>query len=259
MTRPDPVHLTNGAVQLGGRPILRSVDLRVPAGQFVTVLGANGSGKSTLIRAVVGLLPLTTGDLRLFGVPSDTFTERFRIGLVPQASALLGGVPASVREVVTSGLIGRRRLLRGLTRSERAVVADSLAIADLTSKASDTLTQLSGGQRQRMLIARALAGQPDLLVLDEPTAGVDLPHQKALADTLALLKSRGVTILMVAHELGPIAPLVDRAVVMRDGRVVHDGPPLTQEAVHEHHDHPVLHLPGPLGTSPLDTFNQDEQ
>lgn len=257
--RPDPVDLRGGSVLLGGRPVLRGVDLRVRAGEFVTVMGANGSGKSTLVRAVTGLLPLAKGDLRLFGVEADSFTERFRIGLVPQSSALLGGVPSSVREVVTSGLIGRRRPLRGLTRAQRLVVRDALAVVDLTNKTSDTITHMSGGQRQRMLIARALAGQPDLLVLDEPTAGVDLPHQQALAQTLSTLKERGVTVLMVAHELGPIGPLVDRAVVMRDGRVVHDGRPLTQEAVHAHHDEAHFHLPPVLGASPFDVLPGTEE
>lgn len=253
---PDPVRLSGGSVVLGGRPILRGVDLHIRAGEFVTVMGANGSGKSTLIRAVTGLLPLAMGELELFGEPAQTFTDRQRMALVPQQALPLGGVPSSVREVVASGLVARRRLLAPLSRADRETVRQALAAVDLTAKARDTITHLSGGQRQRMLIARALAGQPDLLVLDEPTAGVDLPHQQALAKVLAGLKERGVTMLMVAHELGPLVNLVDRAVVMRDGRVVYDGPPLSQEQVHAHHDHPVLHVPGPLTTSPFESLEE---
>lgn len=251
-----PVELTGGSVVLQGRPILRRVDLRVRPGEFVTVMGANGSGKSTLIRAITGLLPLVRGELKLFGEPAETFGDRQRIGLVPQQGTVLGGVPSSVREVVTSGLIGRRRLFTPLTRAQRETVREALAAVDLTAKAHETITHLSGGQRQRMLIARALAGQPDLLVLDEPNAGVDLPHQEAIAAVLQRLRDRGVTMLMVAHELGPVAPLVDRAVVMRDGRVVYDGPPLTQEQVHAHHDHPVLHVPSVLPISPFDSLEE---
>jgi zinc transport system ATP-binding protein len=111
-------------------------------------------------------------------------------------------------------------------------------VVGLTDKASEGVSQLSGGQQQRALIARALAGQPDLFFLDEPTAGVDLPNQQALADALGRLKERGATIVLVAHEIGPMMPLIDRSVVMRDGRVVYDGPPLTQEvASHTHHAH----------------------
>ena len=96
----------------------------------------------------------------------------------------------------------------------------------LADRARDGVSSLSGGQQQRVLIARALAGEPELFFLDEPTAGVDLPNQQVLADTLETLSRRGSTIVLVAHELGPMASLIDRAVVMRDGRVAYDGPPL---------------------------------
>jgi zinc transport system ATP-binding protein len=106
------------------------------------------------------------------------------------------------------------------------------------------VSSLSGGQQQRVLIARALAGEPELFFLDEPTAGVDLPNQQILADTLQTMSERGSTIVLVAHELGPMAPLIDRAVVMRDGRVAYDGPPLASADVatahldgHHHHHH----------------------
>ena len=118
------------------------------------------------------------------------------------------------------------------------------------------MSQLSGGQQQRVLIARALAGEPDLLVLDEPTAGVDLGNQRALADALATFKSRGATIVLVAHELGPMAPLIDRAVVMRDGRIAYDGPALDEEDAHGHH-HPMAgsHDHVPHVGSPLDELD----
>ena len=107
-------------------------------------------------------------------------------------------------------------------------IDDALEVVGLADRARDGVSTLSGGQQQRVLIARALAGEPELFFLDEPTAGVDLPNQQALADALRQLKARGATIVLVAHELGPLAPLVDRAVVMRDGRVAYDGPPLAR-------------------------------
>ena len=133
----------------------------------------------------------------------------------------------------------------------------ALEVVGLADRSSYGVSQLSGGQQQRVLIARALASEPDLLVLDEPTAGVDLPNQQALADALARLKERGATILLVAHEIGPMMPLIDRSVVMRDGRVAYDGPPLTQEvASHTHHAHDHEHRGGhdhaPHVSSPLD-------
>ena len=254
-----PVVLDRVSVSIGGRPILRDVDLTVRSGDVVTLLGPNGSGKSTLVRAVTGLLPHARGSVRLFGTPIEEFRDWARLGFVPQRSSASGGVPATVREVVASGRIGRRPLLRPSRAADRAAVQSALDVVGLADRASYGVSQLSGGQQQRVLIARALAGEPDLLVLDEPTAGVDLPNQQALADALARLKASGATILLVAHEIGPMMPLIDRSVVMRDGRVAYDGPPLTQEvASHTHHAHDHAH-DGPGGhdhvphvASPLD-------
>ncbi len=246
MTQEVPLALTGGDVAIGGRPILRGIDLQVETGDFVALMGANGSGKSTLVRALTGLLPLTAGSLRLFGSPLDSFEDWQRIGFVPQRTGATSGVPASVWEVVASGRLTRRKLLRPLSKVDRAAIRDAIEVVGLTEKARDGVSQLSGGQQQRTLIARALAGEPDLFFLDEPTAGVDLPNQNALTDSLRQLKERGATIVLVAHELGPLRALVDRAVVMRDGRVAYDGPPLDDHEVHDaafaephsHHHHP---------------------
>lgn len=259
---PPPVELRDGAVALGGRPVLRGIDLTVPEGEFLALLGANGSGKSTLVRTLVGLRPLARGELRLFGTPYASFDAWRRIGFVPQRSGAASGVPASVREVVSSGRLARRRLLRPLGADDRRAVDDAIALVGLSDRARDGVGTLSGGQQQRVLIARALAGDPELLLLDEPTAGVDLHHQQVLADALEALKGRGATVVLVAHELGPLEPLVDRTVVMRDGRISYDGPQLVvppgpgaahghqeHHAEHEHgvrrHDH-VPHVASPL-------------
>jgi zinc transport system ATP-binding protein len=230
---PLVVELESGAVAIAGRPVLRGIDLTVRSGEFVALMGVNGSGKSTLVRALTGLRPLASGSLRLFGTPFDSFHEWHRIGFVPQRGGAASGVPASVREVVASGRLTRRRLLRPLGRADRAAISEALEVVGLAHRAGDRVSALSGGQQQRVLIARALAGAPELFFLDEPTAGVDLPNQQVLADSLATLSGRGATIVLVAHELGPMAPLVDRAAVMRDGRVVYDGPPLTDQQVHQ--------------------------
>lgn len=241
----------NGSVALGGRPVLRGIDLTVAEGEFVALMGANGSGKSTLVRALVGLRPLVSGDVRLFGTPLDQYDDWKRIGYVPQRATAASGIPASVWEVVAAGRLTRRRLLRPLSRADRAAIEEALEVVGLADRGRDAVSNLSGGQQQRVLIARALAGKPDLFVLDEPTAGVDLPNQQVLADTLGHLKRSGATIVLVAHELGPLAPLVDRAVVLRDGRAVYDGPPLRDHEVHQpwfaephtHHHHHEPHDP----------------
>lgn len=253
-----PVRLTDGAVAIGGRPVLRGIDLTVRSGDFLALMGANGSGKSTLVRALTGLWPLTAGRLELFGTPFERFHAWGRIGFVPQRPGAASGVPASVWEVVAAGRLTHRRLLRPLSRADRTAIDDAIELVGLSDRARDGVSQLSGGQQQRVLIARALAGDPELFLLDEPTAGVDLANQQALADTLAELKARGATVVLVAHELGPLAPLVDRAVVMRDGRVAYDGEPLGDHATdphehHEHHDRPGRrHDHVPVVTHPLE-------
>jgi zinc transport system ATP-binding protein len=237
----DPVVLREGAVAIDGRPVLRGIDLTVRSGDFLALMGPNGSGKSTLVRALTGLLPLTTGSLQLFGTPIDDFDDWCRLGYVPQRAGAGSGVPASVWEIVASGRLGRRRLFRPLSKVDRAAIGDALEVVGLGHRAKDGIHRLSGGQQQRVLIARALAGEPEMLLLDEPTAGVDLTNQRALAASLHELGSRGSTVVLVAHELGPLAPLVSRAVVMRDGRIVRDGAPLAdhgQEHSH-HHDEPT--------------------
>ena len=245
-------------VAIGGRPVLRGNDLTVRQGEFVALMGANGSGKSTLVRALTGLLPLTQGSVLLFGTPLAEFKARHRIGFVPQRGTATGGVPANVREVVSSGRLTRRGLLRPAGRADRAAVDDALAVVGLSDKAGEGVATLSGGQQQRVLIARALAGEPDLFFLDEPAAGVDLPSQLALADALRILSERGASIVLVALELGPLEQLVDRAVVMREGRIGYDGPPISHQDVHGHH-HPesATHDHVPHVGSPFDTLSSN--
>jgi zinc transport system ATP-binding protein len=264
-----PVLARNVAVSIDGRPVIRGVDLRVEAGEFVALMGANGSGKSTLVRAMTGLRPLASGTLALFDEPLESFSAWHRIGFVPQRSGATSGVPSSVWELVASGRLTRRRLFRPLSSEDRRLVSDALDVVGLGDLASAGISTLSGGQQQRALIARALAGQPDLFFLDEPTAGVDLPNQEALAAALRVLSERGATIVLVAHELGPLADLIDRSVVMRDGRVAYDGPPLEDHEVHEvhaqhlghsHHHQPMSHHDhAPHVASPFDTGSFDRE
>ncbi len=235
------IQIRDGAVSLGGRPVLRGIDLTISRGEVVAVLGANGSGKSTLVRALLGLVPTSRGQITLFGQSLSQFHDWQRIGFVPQRATAAGGVPASVWEVVASGRLAQRAPLRPMRKPDRAAIGVAIEAVGLTDRAKDGVATLSGGQQQRVLIARALAGDPDLFVLDEPTAGVDQQSQQAFADALEALVSRGATIVLVAHELGPMAPLIGRTVVMRDGRVEYDGAPIV--AAHEIEHHHGYHHP----------------
>ncbi|NLU69177.1 metal ABC transporter ATP-binding protein [Streptomyces sp. HNM0574] len=212
------ISLRGATATLGARPVLRGIDLTVGRGEVVALLGANGSGKSTTIRSVIGQVPLTGGELEIFGTPLARFRDWKRVGYVPQRSTAAGGVPATVREIVSSGRLARTRL-RPLGREDKAAVSRALEVVGLADRAKDSVNALSGGQHQRVLIARALAGEPDLLILDEPLAGVDLASQDVLAEALREQVARGSSVLLVLHELGPLAPLIDRAVVLHDGLV----------------------------------------
>ncbi len=257
---PDSVvEIQDGSVSLGGRPVLRRIDLRISSGEVVAVLGANGSGKSTLVRATMGLVPLSRGGVRLFGEPLDRFSQWHRIGFVPQRATAAAGVPASVWEVVASGRLSRRGLLRPMRKPDRTAISEAIEAVGLAGRAKDGVSTLSGGQQQRVLIARALAGDPEFFVLDEPTAGVDQQSQRSFADALSLVVNRGATIVLVAHELGPMAPLIGRTVVMRDGQVAYDGEPIVPQdgarPSHDHHHHDLQRPPSdyaPVVTSPID-------
>jgi zinc transport system ATP-binding protein len=239
------LEITHGALAYSGRPVLRDLNLTVQTGEVVAILGANGSGKSTLIRAALGLVPLAAGEIALFGVAQRRFRQWRRIGYVPQRVGAGSGVPATVREVVSAGRLAKRGFLRPAGMADRAAVTDAIALVGLAERAGDPVTSLSGGQQQRTLIARALAGEPDLLVLDEPTAGVDARSQEAFARALERFVAGGGTVILVAHELGPLQPVITRAVVVHDGVIAHDGavPKPAGHHAHPGHDHVHPHAP----------------
>jgi zinc transport system ATP-binding protein len=237
--------LRDGRVVLGGRRILDEVSVRVEEGEFVAILGANGSGKTTLVRTLVGLNPLASGSLDLFGTPISRFRDWPRLGYVPQRLAVGGGVPSTVGEVVASGRVARQSRFRRSSQVDRAAVAHALEDVGLADRTHDAVATLSGGQQQRVLIARALAGEPEVLVLDEPTAGVDADSQDTLAGALGHLSNAGGSVVLVAHELGPLASLIRRAVVLSHGRVQSDGPPPEPDLHHDHPDHVHLHPHAP--------------
>jgi zinc transport system ATP-binding protein len=252
MTTEPVISLRGVRAELGSRPVLRGIDLTVRRGEVVALLGANGSGKSTAVRSVIGQVPVGAGEIELFGTPQRRFRDWARVGYVPQRTTAAGGVPATVTEVVSSGRLARTRF--GLfRRADREAVRHALDLVGMADRAKDSVDALSGGQHQRVLIARALAAAPELLIMDEPMAGVDLASQKVLAETLRHQVSEGATVLLVLHELGPLEPLIDRAVVLRDGCVLHDGPP--PKAVGQHalpgHDH--VHPHAPAGAEPIRT------
>jgi zinc transport system ATP-binding protein len=199
-----------------GPPVLRDIDLDVARGEFLAIAGPNGGGKTTLLRLILGLEHPTAGRVHV---------DVQRRGYLPQRAQTATDAPLTVRELVGAGRVAHSRLLGPQSRSDRAAVREAIERVGLSARADRRLSMLSGGQQQRAFIAKALAGDPELLALDEPTAGVDVEAQEAIAALLQRLGTElGMTILYVSHEFGSVEHFVERIVLVRE-RIVYDGPP----------------------------------
>lgn len=230
-------------VDLGGRRILSEVSFTVDRREVVALLGANGSGKSTLVRAALGIIPIAAGSVDLFDTPLGARAPWHRIGYVPQRMPASTGVPTTALEVVRSGALSRTRL----RRATRAQGLAALDLMDMSDHGDRPVQEMSGGQQQRVLIARALIREPELLVLDEPTTGIDLATTDVFVATIARMRAAGTSVIVVLHETEAFADLLDRAIVLRHGRVVHDGPPPVARGEHSEPGHVHTHHPKPEG------------
>jgi zinc transport system ATP-binding protein len=209
----------------GGPDVLEDVTLRVEPGEFVAIAGPNGGGKTTLMRLILGLEHPHAGTVRLNEADAAHFRPRHNIAYLAQRASLGIEAPITVREVVASGRAAAVGLVGRLGERDRELVTSAIERVGLAEHARTPLLRLSGGQQQRALIAKALAAEPELLVLDEPTTGVDVDAQDALAELLAELHDETkATILYVSHEFGAVERLVERIVLVRR-TIVFDGPP----------------------------------
>jgi len=208
-----------------GQRVLEDVDLRIAEGEFVAVAGPNGGGKTTLLRIVLGLERPSAGRARLFGEPAHRFSRRRALGYLAQRSEVGGDAPTTVRELVSAGRLAAGRSFGPMRRRDRELVTEAIERVGLGAVVDSPLRTLSGGMQQRAFIAKALAAAPSLLVLDEPTTGVDAESQESIAALLDRLHSElGVTILYVSHEFGAVERFVERIVLVRR-TMVFDGPP----------------------------------
>lgn len=226
MTAPARVALRSVAAGYGGRTVVSGIDAAAPAGSWLAIIGPNGAGKSTLLKAIVGLLPhhgrIRIGERELAELPHR---ERARtLGYAPQAPTLPGGLT-----VTDYALLGRTPHLRPLAResgADRELVAAVLARLDLARLANRPLRTLSGGERQRAVLARVLAAQTGVLLLDEPTTGLDVGHAQALLERLDGLRvTDGTTVVTTLHDLTLAAQYADQVLLLDAGRMVAVGPP----------------------------------
>jgi len=200
------IFVENISFSFQGLEVLQDVSFSIAPGDFLALIGPNGSGKTTLIRIILGILKPTAGRVVLMGEEGEQFTQWKRIGYVPQKATHLDPFfPASVREVVAMGLISMKRFPRLLTRGDEQAIDQALERVGMKGLKKRRIGELSGGQQQRVFIARAIVNGPDVLFLDEPTAGVDGETQTRFYDMLAEInRKEGLTIVLITHDFGII-------------------------------------------------------
>ena len=218
---PVPLEIHDLTVAYHKRPVLWGVDVEVPAGQLVGVIGPNGAGKSTLIKAAMGLLPVSSVWVKVFGRPVKDNLRR--VGYVPQRESVDWDFPVSVMDVVLMGRYGHLGLFKRPRKEDREVARECLEKVKMLPYADRQISNLSGGQQQRVFLARALAQESDLYFMDEPFAGVDAATEAAIVTILQELKDQGKTLLVVHHDL-PTAKTYFDSLLLLNMRVVAFGP-----------------------------------
>jgi manganese/iron transport system ATP-binding protein/manganese/zinc/iron transport system ATP- binding protein len=200
-------------VSYGPVPALLDISVGIPAGKLVGVIGPNGSGKSTFIKAILGFVKPDVGNVKIFG--EDVSQVKGQVAYVPQRGAVDWDFPITVREVAAMGRYGKRRWWQDLTRADYKAADEALAKVRMSEFAKRQIGQLSGGQQQRVFMARALAQDADILLLDEPFAGVDAATERAILDVLQETKQKGKTVVVVHHDLGTAAEYFDLLVLLK--------------------------------------------
>lgn len=220
----------------GQQPVLDQVSLRVPEGEFLALIGPNGGGKSTLVKLVLGLIEPSYGRVSVLGQPPRQAARR--VGYVPQFSHFPRDFPISVRETVLHGRLGRRAWWLPLNQQDRRVADDALAQTDVLDLATRPIASLSGGHLQRVLLARALATEPQILLLDEPTAHVDTQSECNLFDRLAAFGTR-MTIVVVSHDVGLVSRYVSNVACLNHTLLCHSTVPLQPGVLEQLYGEPV--------------------
>ncbi len=225
MDRPVVVELDHVFATYRDLVVLEDVSLKVSRGDFLAVIGPNGSGKTTLLKIILGLLRPAAGEVRVFGrAPWQLDGERWRIGYCPQGLSVDLNFPVRAGEAVLMGRYGRIGLMRRPSAADRAAAEQAMQRVGVADLADRPIARLSGGQRQRVFLARALAAEPELLLLDEPTTGVDVASTDSLYELLRRLHQTGITIVVVSHDVGVVASYVDGVACINRRLVAHGRP-----------------------------------
>ena len=200
--------------------ILEHLSFQIPRGAYVGIIGPNGGGKTTLLKLILGLLKPNAGTISIFGHDIKTAKKHFEMGYVPQKMAdIEKKFPATVWEIVASGRTARRGVFHWQTRQDKKIIEQSMALTNVTHLQKRLIGTLSGGERQRVFIARALAREPKILILDEPTRGIDIGAKYEIYCLMNALTEQGKSIIMISSELPEVLSMSDRLLVMHKGRI----------------------------------------
>lgn len=224
MDRSDAlISVENLSFQVNGLEVLRNISFAISPGDFLALIGPNGSGKTTLIRIILGILKPTGGRVMILGEEMNQFSQWRRIGYVPQKATHMDPYfPASVREVVAMGLLSQKSFPRFFNRQDEALIDGALERVDMKPLKGRRIGELSGGQQQRVFIARAIVNGPDVLFLDEPTAGVDAETQTRFYEMLAAInQEKGLTIVLITHDIGVITKHVNKVACLNQRLFFH--------------------------------------
>lgn len=239
------INIRNVSYRYHDVDVLKNIDLTVKEGEFWALIGPNGSGKSTLIKLLLGLLPIQKGEIEWFGEPIQQLKNRDQIGYVSQKSnAFNSSFPATVFEVVRSGLVSQKGLFSRFTKADEAKVHEALQLVQMDQFANRSIGQLSGGQQQRAFIARALVSDPRILIMDEPTVGIDQQNVKKFYELLHRLnEQQGIAILLVTHEIDLVTSLASHVACLNQTMHFHGGQQqyeqLDDEQYSKWYGHPV--------------------
>lgn len=229
MSRPSPstaqppaIEVKHLTVSYGPVPALLDISLSVPRGQLVGIIGPNGSGKSTLIKSILGFIRPDVGEVRLFGREAEQ--SKGRVAYVPQRGSVDWDFPITVKEVALMGRYGKVPWYRNLSKQDHRITDEALEMVRMSEFRDRQIGQLSGGQQQRVFMARAMAQGADILLLDEPFAGVDAATERAILDVLEQTKASGRTLMVVHHDLATAAEYFDSLILLKQ-RLFAFGPP----------------------------------
>ncbi|MFC4387117.1 metal ABC transporter ATP-binding protein [Gracilibacillus marinus] len=238
------VNMEHVHFRYGHRKALDDIQFQIKEGDFIGLVGPNGGGKTTLIKLILGIEKPTSGSIEIFGQPIEKFKQKNVIGYVSQkANSFNKGFPATVYEVVAMGLTAKLGIMKRLTRQDKVKIKETVAKVGMLDYLYDNIGDLSGGQQQRIFIARALVSDPQLLILDEPTVGVDAENVEKFFDLLHELNQQGISLLLVTHDIGTMTHHAQQVVCLNKTLHFHGNPntfsSLSKEQLSEYYGHPL--------------------